>query len=171
MRGATRAAIGDRTMKKIKKKPVFLTTEQKANIPILREQGLKLREIAKMYHCGTSAVSFHCQIKNVRNITRSITRSIKEPTVHIPYSNPAYAVSKATLNHTIDRNRQAKDRLREIEPGRVLTLERNEGRRLERISGIVIDKYSGDKILIKNEQGFREMITFSDLLTMRVSVG
>jgi uncharacterized protein Veg len=153
-------------MKK-KKKPVILTIEQKANIPILREQGLKLREIAKMYGCGTSAVSFHCKVENVRNTTRNI----KEPTVHIPYDNPSYAVSKATLNRTIDLNKQTQDRLRDIEPGKTIALERNEGRRLERIAGTVIDKYPGNKVLIKNEQGFREMITFADLLTMRVSVG
>lgn len=65
------------------------------------------------------------------------------------------------------RLKKARAKMDNLNVGDSITLLYHEGKRMKQREGVVEVKYP-DKLLIRNRHGRLEMITFADLLTMKV---
>jgi hypothetical protein len=141
-----------------------LKPEQIAQIPELRRKRWTFDKIAEYFGVGRETVRKY----NPGRLENQPEEEI--PVVEKKKHEKNLYVREVDLGSLVIKTKRARQRLESIEPGKVITLSMFEGRRRKTISGTVETKLP-DKLLIRNERGRIEMVTFADLLTMRVVEG
>jgi hypothetical protein len=123
------------------------------------------QQVADHFGCGKSQVAMYCpQVNKKMGLPKVADIKLGE------YGPKVSRITPNTLTELAERTNLTRRRMELIEPGGKITLERGTGRELKRISGTVEVKYP-DKLLLRNERDRLEMVTFADMLTMRVGMG
>jgi hypothetical protein len=121
-----------------------------------------MQQIADKFGCGRTQVRKYCPRQNkVKGLSET----------KLGENCPKVSrIAPDTLDKLAERTILTRRRMELISVGGRVTLERGEGRKLKRITGKVVTKYP-DKLLLRNRKGRLEMVTFADMLTMRVGMG